>query len=97
MTQTPEEAIARLTAGADPTPTEPGTHLTPGRYIHLWNQMTEAERLAEAEQVLKDRQTVLAYLVYPRRWVFNGEPGPELRHAIDCFRDGPVVPMSGDA
>lgn len=41
------------TSGADPTPVQPGTWPKPGQYIHRWNTMTEAERLAEAEAVLE--------------------------------------------
>lgn len=92
-----DDIVSRLTAGADPTPVEPGTWPTPGQYIHHWNQMTEAERLDEARQVIEDRQMMLEHLMYPRRWTVNGEPDPELEQAIDRFRSGPTVPMSGDA
>jgi hypothetical protein len=62
-----DDTVERLIAGADPTPVEPGTWPTPGQYIHHWNIMTEAERLAEAEAVLELKRAEYYRLIQPPR------------------------------
>jgi hypothetical protein len=57
--------VERLTAGADPTPVDPGTWPTPAQYIHHWNTMTKAERVAEAEAVLELKRAEYYRLVQP--------------------------------
>jgi hypothetical protein len=61
------DIVSRLTAGADPTPVEPGTWPTPGQYIHQWNLMTEAERQVEAEVVLELKRDEYYRLIQPPR------------------------------
>ncbi|GAA3877977.1 hypothetical protein GCM10022243_48350 [Saccharothrix violaceirubra] len=46
------DRIAQLTAGADPTPYDPGVWPTPAQYVHRWNLMTGPERLAEADRTI---------------------------------------------
>lgn len=46
--------VERLRAGEDPTPSLPHEQLTPARWLHRFNEMTPAERLARAKQAMDD-------------------------------------------
>lgn len=48
-----EVEVARLRAGEDTTPREPGTQLTPGQWIRKFNEATTERRLHAAERVLQ--------------------------------------------
>lgn len=59
MSETPDETIARLTAGADPTPVEEGTRLRPGQWIACFNEASAEQRLATVEALLEGADTGL--------------------------------------
>lgn len=49
--------IARLRAGEDATPAEPGARLTFGQWIYMWNRFTADQRLVKVEDLFRTSET----------------------------------------
>jgi hypothetical protein len=77
--------VERLTAGADPTPAEPGAVLTPGQWIARWNAATAEERLEQVRH-LQDMADMAGRCFALDHEGRLSEEIPMLRHEIERLR-----------